>query len=189
MDVDAWLQAWVRRRPLKEPPAVDGVHYTAEVMARVRALNTPSAQPIAPAARALRLSWWSWPRLTVGGLAAVAVGVAVILWDVHRASPRQALRIAQDAQVLEALGDPTIEWLGEGRDEELADELQTTDQLMVIAKSVPDKELSVDQTLQLLQQLGEEAPDHLSTGSTGSNDEELLEELKLFDETDLVTTS
>lgn len=115
-----WLMGWLRRHPLKEPPAELRRGYAQEVMARIRAEENPSpvfvwrpraALPLAPA----------W-RFAFGGALAAALAVAVVTTrSPHRDS---VLEIWDELEELEQLPEDT----GPGSEEELLRELQGLDE-------------------------------------------------------------
>lgn len=113
MEFLTWLRTWLTRHPLKEPADAARAHYTAEVMARVRAVGSlpggsPARVPVRPWAR------WShslrqvvgWPRFAVA--MATAAGVA---FAVHTASQTRR-QLAQQPQGV-TVSDPSSdeEWL------------------------------------------------------------------------------
>ena len=73
MDVVSWLKTWLRQHPLKGPSEEDRARFTAEVMARVRALTPPEPAP-APVRR-----WAPWPGRAALAMATAAAGIAVVL--------------------------------------------------------------------------------------------------------------
>ena len=98
MDFLTWLDAWMHRHPLQQPPETHRARYTAEVMARVKALPTaPTPAPARPG------QWLAWPRLTL----AVATGIAgfVLLGTVVGRPPQQ---LAQPPPVSESPADALV---------------------------------------------------------------------------------
>jgi hypothetical protein len=162
MDLTRWLTTWLSRHPLKEPTAVDRAQDTAEVMQRVRALADPTPEPAAPRGA------WLWVRF---GL--VAAGVAAVLDIVGVVQPRRAQLAAVGESVEFERTPPT--------------EAPQTARPLELAESLPTDETWVDQTLELLDQLDESAPED-DNGSV-STDEDWLKELELLDETDLASRS
>ena len=70
------LLSWLTRHPLKEPTDMNRAQYTAEVMAKIKAAESPAPAP----ARV----WLSWPRLAMT-LATVAAGMLIMLSVRHQA--------------------------------------------------------------------------------------------------------
>ena len=130
--------SWLTRHPLKGPSGIDRAQYTAEVMAKIKALDVPAPAPT-PAR-----SWLPWPRLVLT-MATVAAGVLLMLTVTHPTS-RHMFQLVQS-------NDAEDQWL--------------------------------DDTLQLLDQLDENAADE----ATGASDEDYLEELKQLDNTELAASS
>ena len=64
------LFSWLSRHPLKGPSDVNRARYTAEVMAKIKAAESPAPAP----ARV----WLPWPRLAMT-LATVAAGILIML--------------------------------------------------------------------------------------------------------------
>jgi len=185
MDFAAWFRTWLARHPLKASRGVDTSRYTDDVMTKIRALTQPSQAP------ALVHVWLSWPRLALIA-ATAAVGLLIVIGTVHRAQLQLASAIDRDAQVITAV-DELVPTAPDGRGatpEDLAQELQTAD-ILVLAESVPSDDQWLDQTLQLLQQLDEDAPgDVTGTGGNASeSQEDWLNELQQIDETELTANS
>ena len=75
MDVITWLHRWLSRHPLKEPTDADPSRYTAQVMARIRAVEQPK-----PSLGRGRVAWLPGVlRPAVATMATVTVGAAVVL--------------------------------------------------------------------------------------------------------------
>lgn len=172
-ELSTWFRNWFRRHPLKEPAAFDQSRYTAEVMARVRALSLPQTE----AAR----QWVPWPRLA---LALVTAAVVIIMVGPARQVDRKlSAEVIRDVQLLSALGEPVGDPLATTQEDGLAEELEAMDTL-VLAEASPSDDQWVQQTLKLLDQLNEEVEE-----DPGASDEEWLDELELLDEDEIETTS
>ncbi|MBI3318977.1 MAG: hypothetical protein HYZ89_00075 [Candidatus Omnitrophica bacterium] len=170
MEFTTWLRTWLRRHPLKELPEADRARFTAEIMAKVRAVGPVSAgSPAAvPAQR-----WAFWPRLAVG-IATAAAGVAVVVGTVTYSTSQLADRTTQDAQRLADVGGPErVVVRGDER------------KILLVEAPLSDEEW-LEHTLQLLDQLDEDVP--LDTAGDGS-DEEWLDELQLLDKLELSAPS
>ena len=139
---EAWLKRWLSAHPLKNLPPSQQSRYVDEVMTRIGRLEAP-----APAR-----SWWRLP-LTLAASGGVACTL-LVLW--MHASPHASLaRIERDWQVLaevdelDAVPPPSVE-----------EELREMDQLM-LAEAKPqasaDTEAWIDQTLEILDQAGDDA--------------------------------
>ena len=165
MEFLTWLRSWLTRHPLKEPADAARAHYTAEVMARVRAVGplpggSPARAPVQPWA------WWSrhlrqvmgWPRFAVA--MATAAGVA---FAVHTAQQTRR-QLAQQPQGV-TVSDPSASF----------------------AESPASDEEWLEQTLQLLEQLEEDSS--TETAGDGADEEDWLEELQWLDDSELSTAS
>ena len=172
------LLSWLTRHPLKGPTGIDRAQYTAEVMAKVKAL----AQP-APAPAPVRV-WLPWPRLALT-LATVAAGVALVIGTRHYQTQQLAQQIASESQLLAALDEPEHEPLAADQVEAVADELETMDTLQ-LAESLPSDDEWVEQTLQLLDELDEDVPEN---AASDASQDEWLQELEQVDESDLAANS
>ena len=135
------LLTWLTRHPLKGPSGIDRAQYTAEVMARVKALAPPPTEVVGKPWRQLV---GGWPRLALT-LATVAAGVLLMLTVTHPTS-RRTFQLAQSQ-------DAQDQW--------------------------------VNDTLQLLDELDENASDE----ATDASEEDYLEELKQLDETEIASSS
>ena len=141
MEFLTWLQNWLRRHPLKEPTDAERSHYTAEVMARVRALSPlPGVSP----ARASVRPWAWWPRMAMA--MATAAGLVFAVSTAHQtrrqlaqqpqgvtvSDPSDEEWLEQTLELLEQLeleGETSPETAGDGSDdEEWLDELQWLDE-------------------------------------------------------------
>lgn len=156
MEFLTWLRSWLTRHPTKEPTDAERIHYTAEVMARVRALGplpggSPAKAPVRP--------WAWWPRMAMA--MATAAGLVFAVSTAHQ-TRRQ---LAQQPQGATA-SHPSA----------------------VLAESPASDEEWIEQTLDLLEQIGEEPPS-AETAGDGSDDEEWLDELQWLDESELSTAS
>ncbi|MDP3703532.1 MAG: hypothetical protein Q8R78_04030 [Candidatus Omnitrophota bacterium] len=160
------LFSWLSRHPLKGPSDMNRAQYTAEVMAKINAVESP-----APAPAPVR-SWLPWPRLAMT-LATVAAGVLIMMSVTHQAPERFAQPPSFDSTQDGALSEV------EGPPELVAP--------VVLAESPAGSEDQwFDETLQLLDELDEGT----SSDSAGNgSDDEWLEELELLDETDLAANS
>ena len=158
----SWLQEWLSRHPLKEPPAELQRRYLQEVMAKIHAAETP--------ARAVdwqprRVPVW---RLALGGTMATALALSIVMALYPRYLTHQ---IEQEAQVLfEAVGVAAL------NDADLEQEVETQDRI-VLAEAVEDE------TLRLWEEL-EDAGAGPADEESGS-DEELIKELQHLDEEEL----
>ncbi len=179
MDLTSWLKRWFSRHPLKSPTEVDRATYTTEVMARVRALGQP-----APSVEPVRV-WLPWPRLALT-VAAVAAG-ALLVFGVEQVRTRQlAQQIGRDAEVLIAVDPAEPTSLVTDDTESVAEDVQTTD-LIVLAESEPSDDAWIEQTMQLLDELDEEAPEE-ATRNTPTEDD-WLQEFQQVDESELSASS
>ena len=203
MPFATWLQTWLIRHPLKEPTDMDRARYTAEVMARVKAVGPTTEAGTLPTGgvadgsaerRSRRLAeanlaplpvrpWGFWPRLAVA-LAAATAGVAVFIGTRQDPSHKLAQAIATDAQLLAALDERDMDLVLDDDVDVLPDELAIADTMLLAEQSSSDEEW-LAQTLELLDQLGEDTPPE--TASDGAGEEEWLEELQLLDEGELST--
>jgi len=181
MEFTTWFQQWLRRHPLKEPPETARARLTAGVMVRVRALDTASGRiPLADLVR----RWAFRPRWVLAA-ATAAVGIAIAVVATRQSSHQLAQTITRESQLLAALEEPDGDLVREDHVEALADELALTDTL-VLAEAPPDDQQWITQTLQLLDQLGEDVPSG-TTADTSDNDP--LNELQRLDEQDLSAAS
>ncbi len=183
MDVASWFRKWLARHPLKTPGGIDRSQYTEEVMAKVRALETPDA------ASALRWQG-AWPQWAFAATAVAAMLLLVV------GVPGQApLRLAdrvdveQDIQWLAAVEPSGADALIENEPEVIADDLAVIDAMILAdasAAATSSDEQWVDQTLQLLQELDE---GNIEDVSGTVEEEELLEELELLDDAAMTASS
>ena len=186
MDFARWLTAWLKRHSLKEPASRHRWHYTTEVMAKVQAL--------APASRLETMARrnhvvWGWPRLALT-FATAAAGVAIAVVALNHSTRQLAKRITQESQLLAELGEPVSGSVGGEDVESLANEMETMDAL-VLAESPQSDEAWIQQTMQLLNQLGEDAPDEATSSPSKSDtaSDEWLQELEMLEQTDLAASS
>ena len=177
MSFDDWFKAWLAGHPLKSPTARDPSRFTAQVMARVRAGTQPAQTP----ARLLGL----WRGLAVPLAVAAGLLVAVTLRSPGRSEGRLAARLTDEAELLAELGEPMGGSLSSGDVNALAEELEHQDAL-VLAEAPPDDDTWIAQTLQLLDQVDQELPDD---ASTGSSDEQWMQELQTLDDSELAARS
>jgi len=97
-----------------------------------------------------------------------------------------ATEITRDSQLLAALDDTGLEPLGATDEvEALTEDVELLD-LMTLAESPPSDADWIEQTLQLLEEIDEDAPEE-TTGDT--DEEDWLNELQLLDETELTASS
>jgi len=181
MDFMRWMEAWLKRHPLKEPPASVQARYTEQVMTRVQATHRGAQK----ASYSLRVFW---PRFALAMTAAAAMLVLV------RVTPRPshsiAQSIAEETDLLAAVTLPedemsfAAELFSETDTDGLAEELRTMDLLVVAQDTRSDG--WVEETLQLLDQLEEDFPEE---ENGGSKDEDWLKELEMLDEADLSASS
>ena len=182
------LLSWLTRHPLKGPAGIDRAQYTAEVMAKVKAMSQP-----APAPAPVHV-WLPWPpayrprgagRRLALTLATVAAGISLVIGTAHYRTYQLAHQITHDSQLLAALDEPEVEPLAADQVEAVADELETMDTLQ-LAESVPSGDQWVEQTLQLLDELDEEAPED---AASGASEDDWLQELEQVDESELTASS
>lgn len=176
MDIPTRFKQLMNRATMRLPSQHDPAQYTAEVMERVRALQQPAAAapPI--------ILWRSWPRLGLATALVVAALALVVLPQRH--TVRVAQQIDQEAALLLAVDEPVLN----GGEDELVEELETLD-TMVLAQVGPDSdEAWLEETLQLLDEVGDDAALE-DVGSSSEEDEKWLEELELMDDTDLSSSS
>lgn len=175
MKFSIWLTQWLARHPLKEPASHNPAWFTAQVMQRVKAAAQP-APAIAPVH-----PWFSWPRL---GFAAALATAAIVLVAVPKLPTpgRLANAVLRDAQLLEALDEASLDPVINDETDMLAQELQLHDAMM-LAEAQPSDDQWIEETMQLLDQLDQESPDDSSASTPApSDDDDLLNELQLFDE-------
>ena len=162
MTFDQWLRRWLTQHPLKEAAGQGRARFTADVMARVRALaSAPAARPFGSRhdvpSTSLWMSWrvWGW------GLAVSAVAAGVVLVA--------SVGVRSPVQVARRMPAPNIETL-------------------VLAESTSHDAQWVEESLQLLDQLDEESAAD-ADDSAPASDDEWLQELQTLDESDLASTS
>jgi len=127
-DFLAWLKGWLGRHPLKTPPP-ESASYTAEVMARVRALSKP-----APAFR-----WLAQPRWVL------AVGTVAAAWALLVTVGRSPQRLAESVGELddEQWLEETLALLHEaGEDVEMPVEDDAADQWLLELDTLDDEDLA-----------------------------------------------
>ena len=178
MEFSDWLRTWLTRHPLKAPHQVRLTQYTAEVMARIKSLETRTAQV---RATSIGWRWFLWPR-SVLAVATIAAVFAIAIRVQHHSTRQLAKGIVKESELLDALNGTSAESGSEG----LSEELQAAD-TMVLAESEPRDEQWLEQTSQLLDQLDESE----SVGQSGSSsdEEDWLNELERLDETELFANS
>lgn len=182
MEFTTWFRNWLARHPLKEPAGSDRVHYTAEVMAKVRALH-----PVPVPSRERR--WtpqvvFGWPRLALVGMSLAAV-MLVVVTRAQRV-PQLATQIDRDVQLLAVFDEPVLLSAERGEDlEALAQDLEDTDDLIVLAESTPSDEQWLEETLQVLDQFEEDLPSE----ATDETSDDMLNELEQLDDTEFSASS
>lgn len=161
----------------REPDERERTQFTSGVMARVTALSPPHAG-LEPR---LRLSW---PTVRMALLAATAT-VVCLLWLRAPADSRQiAWTVARDLQVLASLGEVAEVVPDDDEVAALEEELRLTETLL-LAEAEPTDAEWIEQTLQLLDELGEGT----DAGDATLFEEEMLRELELFDDEDVAVSS
>ncbi len=184
MEFTAWLTQWFARHPLKAPAEEHSTQYTLEVMQQVKALARPVPSPRPT------MIWLTWPRL---GLATACTSLLVLLASVslHVSTMYLARAAMKDAEVLEEFSEGVEEPLAVGEAETLTKELELHD-AMVLAEAQPSDEQWIEQNLQVLDQFDDptthETTPHAGTDA-GTSEEDLLNDLQLFDNAELPTTS
>lgn len=181
MDFTTWLRQWLERHPLKGPPDLDRARFTVEVMARVRRVSAPS-QGWAP-----HKTRRSWLFMRLGLVAATAAaGIALIIGVTTHARRQLADHLVREAQLLAMIDESGVaiqEAQGDDNPDALAEEVELIDQLTVLAEVRPSDE-GIEQTLQLLEQLDEDA---LDAATDDASDHTLIEELQHLDEQEIST--
>ena len=170
MEFTDWFKRWLRKHPLREPPSFDQARYTADVMKRVKDLAPSSARQYET-----RSMIFSWPRLVFGGLSLALMAVLVVFATASYTGRRLAKEVTREAQILAELGEPVAS--SESDTEEIALDIQAADNLM-LAEATKSDDQWIQETFQLLDQLGE---DPRTGNSNGSSDEDWLDELQMLD--------
>lgn len=134
------LLLWLTRHPLKKPSGIDRAQYTAEVMAKIKALDAPAPAP-APAR-----SWLPWPRLAMT-LATVATGILIMLSVRHQAQAplpqlAESPAASEDQWLEETLllldeldEDVSSDTAGDGSEDEWLEELELLDETDLASSS------------------------------------------------------
>ena len=134
------LLSWLTRHPLKKPSGIDRAQYTAEVMAKIKALDSP-----APAPAPVRI-WLPWPRLAMT-LATVAAGMLIMLSVRHQAPTplpqiAESLAGSEDQWLEETLllldeldEDVSSDTAGDGSEDEWFEELDWLDETGLASRS------------------------------------------------------
>lgn len=148
MEFAAWLQNWLSRHPLKEPQEMDSSRYTAEVMARVKALAPVPARPLASPIFGL-----GWPRFALAAATAVA-GAAFAILTTRQVTPQH-----QTAQVVE-LAESTP-----SDDQWIEETVQLLDQLDEDVPQEAGSEPSDQDLLEELEQLEGKEPSASASSS------------------------
>ena len=184
MDFTTWLTQWFARHPLKAPADEHSAQYTLEVMQQVKALAHPVPSP-----RPTRI-WFTWPQLS---LATACISLLVLLASVslHVSTMYLARAAMKDAEVLEQFSEGVEEPLAVEDAEMFTNELELHD-VMILAEAQPSDEQWIEHTLQVLDQFDDstthETTPHAGTDA-GTSEEDLLNDLQLFDNAELPTTS
>lgn len=137
-DWQTWLDRWLKRHPLREPPAHARGGYADQVMARIRA-EAPQGRP------AVFRLWEPRPSLAWGG--ALAAGLAVVM--LVSAPQRNLRRLDRDSQILLAGGDFSFleedleQELQEQETEDLVEEIEALDAVSPGEDLLPDEEIPV----------------------------------------------
>ncbi len=137
-DWQVWLNRWLKRHPLREPPAHTRGEYVDQVMARIRGESTQD-QP------AVFRFLEPRPSLAWGG--ALAAGLAVVL--LVSAPQRNLRRLDRDSQLLLAAGDFSFleedleQELQEQETEDLVEEIEALDAVSPGDDLLPDEEIPV----------------------------------------------
>lgn len=182
------LLGWLKRHPLRTPPAGFEEGFRRQVMARIRAgqaLDRGRGQvPVRTPRWTLEPRWglaWS------GALAAVLVAAILILparLANHAAAPSvQEQEVVQEANLLFEVGE-----VAHLADVDLEGELQEHDRL-VLAEAVPaqgDAWADFENDIELLDLLEEE--ENNPEESRRVTDEELQEELRQLDDAEMAAT-
>ena len=156
MDFTAWLNTWLARHPLRAPDELDPARYTAQVM---RKLTDETPLPLPPT------HWFACLRQGFG----------------RRAWPRVAMVFATTAA-----GVLIVLATAHHADRRLAQRIPATPHTLMLAESTPSDDAWVQETTQLLAQLGEDSSDD---NANTTSDEEWLKELQTLDEGDLNASS
>ena len=143
------LFSWLSRHPLKGPADMDRSRFTAEVMTKIKAEESPAPAP--------SRIWMPWPRLA-WTLATVAAGILIMMSVTHQA-PRQ---LAQPPQPVETV-------------------------VLAESPATASEDQWLDETLQLLDELDEDAASGESAGN--GSDDEWMQELESLDEAELAANS
>ena len=152
MDFSTRLRSWLAGYPVKLPAEHNAAQYTADVIERVRAIERPSAAPV-PRQTWRHLTWF----------AAVATA-ALIMVVTGRQLGHGPLGPSGGLAFHPALTN--------GETEAMAQEMAVLD-AMVIAEAEPSADEEwIDETLLLMEQLGEDA-----SADPTSDEDRLLEDL------------
>jgi len=179
MDLAAWVRQWLSAHPLKEHSRGDRARYTAEVMERVRTLGQPATAP-RPVAR-----WFAWPQVSLA-TAAVAAAVFMVVGRMEYPMIPLADQVDHDVQVLAAVAETNVVMdLAADDLDTLAEDLEALDTL-VLAEAQSVEEQWLEETLWLLQEVGDDGPPD-AAGET--SEEPWLDELELLDEFELTAAS
>lgn len=95
----AWLTSWLRRHPIKEPPAAFQRTYREEVMARIRAEKAPAPVPVRP----FILRFSPRPAFALAGALACVLALALLT------RPSLESRVQQIEEELQILAEVTEE--------------------------------------------------------------------------------
>ena len=143
-DASDWLERLLARLPRRAVPPQLLTGYTQQVMARLQDAPSPSMR-----------GWWSRP-VVRWALAPALAAVGALLWVGLTAPPTLDRTVAQ-AIVLDHLNEP---WSAETVDEEtLIDDAHQVDRFLLVEAHAAAVSRSAESLLELLDRLGEEAPD------------------------------
>lgn len=161
------LEEWLAKRSLKLPAQHDPARFTQDVMGRVRA-----EAPAASAASARRWGWW--PQV---GLAAAAAAALLVVRVNDTSGSRLAASVERQIQLLAALNEPSLLDPSGLYENGLAREAEELDAFM-LAEAQPADDAWIEQTVELLNQLDEDAPEDASGEPSGDG---WLQELESLD--------
>lgn len=180
MRFETWLQSWLSRHPLKEPPAKSPSAYTAEVMSRVKSKTAPAGSSRAR----LAVPLWEWPRLRVV-LATACAGVVIAVGISRYRATQLAQSLIRQSEQLAELAGPEQEALIEADDvKTIASDWEEMDRLMLAESDRPsttDDAKWIDELSRVLNQLDEDV-----SGDDASSDvdqDQWLDELEMLEQT------
>lgn len=168
-----WITDWLKRHPVKGPPAELQRELTQGVMAKIRAQSAPAPATI------------SRPAFALAGIAVALLLTAIWFGRPVRPSSQQLAQEAQqDWQILFVLGEMALL----DSDEEIQEALQAEDEILLaeaVRSSGPAAQ--ADEVLRLIEEL--EALEAVTSDEMPGSEEEWLEELKRLDEEELLALS